>query len=226
MAGHIHDRTYYSGSRILSLLCWSRCIGWIVKKPQKTNAPLAKKTSPQSHRRNHTFATHDTTHYIKAIANHSEWKRHYPANASYQAQAILRPCNTTLTSLSWSQTYSSLKNSLWAASLETIIWSFLWHPNHTFISSISFIALSVNIQIDIHMIWNETVLSHQNNILIHSGLSVRSLEDRLHVADTPITPLHPATLSRWELLHCYKLHRYKMRRPPSLTPGHQLLHLI
>ena len=118
MVGHIHDRTYYSGFRILSLLCWSRCIGWIVKKPQKTNATLAKKTSPQSHRRNHTFATHDTTHYIKAIANHSEWKRHYPANASYHVQAILRPCNTTLTSLSWSQTYSSLKNSLWAASLE------------------------------------------------------------------------------------------------------------
>ena len=36
--------------------------------------------------------------------------------------------------------------------------------------------------------------------------------DRLHRADTPITPLHPATLSRWA--------------PPSLTTGHQLLHLI
>ena len=108
---------------------------------------------------------------------------------------------------------------------KTIFWSFPWHHNHTFISSISFIALFVNIQIDIHMIWNETVLSHQNNILIHSGLSVRSLEDRLHVADTPITPLHPATLSGWELLHCYiatLLQDEKTpiphSRPPAITP--------
>ena len=163
------------------------------------------------------FATHDTTHYIKAIANHPELKRNYPANAGSSHIA------TTLTSLSWSQTYSSLKSSLWAALLSDRP---LDIP----------IILSFSAQASLHCLWifKSIFTWYGTRQFCHIKKTfwstVACLSGPWRIAYTWLTPqLHLCTLLHCQDERCYiatPLHCYKMRRPPSLTPGHQLLHLI